>query len=231
MARRSRQASYFFPTITMTEDNTPVDDTSSEGTVPDPEGTPGEDALNPTFKDDTERADHFQKRHTEATDLIQVQGKEKNDAVTAKEAAEAETAKYKEIYGDLNPDTPSAEEPSEAAPQEFVSKDQYARDQLKQALPPSMHEHLEEVKKLTDAGVVFKTAKKIVAEGHNITLGPSRDVYEGMPTDPGGADAPPSDQPFSEEELAAQKRDNIDPELAKKHQPAIEKAWQKALKR
>jgi len=207
--------------LTETPEATPPESTPAGTGTPTPEGAPETQM----FKDDKERAEHFESRHKEATETIRKKSEETKAERESREKAEAKLAKYNEMYGELDEDEPTP--PPQTV--EAVKREEFDLFKLQQSLPPNLREYTEEVQKLTSAGVTIERAKKIVAEDHNITLGPSKDIIDAMPTDTGGGSAP--EQSFTAEELEALNRDRISLELAKKHLPALEKVWKKALKR
>lgn len=176
-------------------------------------------------KDPVARATHFETRYKEATgQLTPLQQK---------------NARYREVFGELDgdhpvtPSAPAAPAAKQGDPQ-FVTKDDFQDWTLSQNLAriPSLAPHKDEIKKVMSPTVSYAEAVKIVADRHNITLGPKPDALDGMPTDTGGGARPPvSNEDFTPEQKAAMLKEGKDPEKAKKHVATINKAWSRAMKR
>lgn len=181
-------------------------------------GTPGTQG-GASFKDDKERADHYEARHKEATDTIRVTSE-------AKTKYESDLKRYKDTYGDLEPEKLNTQQPAantQELPSNAWTDEKQKNWELDQQIGrvPSLVPHNTEIKDLVKGGLKLDEAKKVVAERHNISLGPTTGPIDMMPgASPAGGSSQTSQQ-FSNEQVEAMKNDGIDPEKAKKHAGAV----------
>lgn len=154
--------------------------------------------------------------------------------------AQQAAAKYRETYGELPPDggapaatTPNPNQP--ALPANVWTEEKQRNWEIQQdiARTPSLVPHNEEVVKLVQGGLQLGEAKEIVAKRHNIVMQPTMDAgIEMMPVMPGGGGLPSSNGAnVAPEHEASLAREGKSVESAKKHMPAVNQAWRKALKR
>ncbi len=213
----------------MAEDNstpqggTPPESTPSEGTGTPAPTTPSGSSTPTVPTDAAQAAEYWKNRHEEATKTI-TRTTQKN-------------ARYRDMYGDLEDDAapaqPQGQTPATPPNSNFVPKEQYESDRLRDQIGkthPALVEHADSVSKLVKAGIKYDTAIRSVAMEHNITLGPSSQPdIEGMPTTPAGGGAPSSGgSGLSREHEESLGREGIPVEAAKKAMPAIQKAWANA---
>ena len=170
--------------------------------------------------DPAEAAKYWQDRHTEATATI--------TKVTQRES------RYKDMYGELEPETPAAPPPAAGADPAFDARfeQKYAEKEMDRDISriPTLVPHSKEIKDLVRGGLTMEEAKETVAKRRGVTLGPAVGPMDMMPTIPGGGGAQPASG-FTNDQLEAMKKDGIDPEKAKKHVGTINEIARRALKR
>lgn len=172
--------------------------------------------------DPVARAAHFEKNWKEATG--------QNTPL------QQQNARYRELYGDLEgaptaPPAPHSPAPVDPAQKPWTHADQQDWNLSQQiARTPPLVPHQDEIKKLVGGGLQIEEAREIVAKRHNIALSPTmHSDIELMPTTPSGGGAPaPGGQGLSPEHEQSLRSEGKDPEKAKKHMPAIARAWAKA---
>lgn len=187
-------------------------------------GTPGTQGGTPTFATDKERADHYEARHREATDTLRKEGE-------TRKQYETRLNRYKETYGDLEPEpTKPPAAGGDALPPNVWTVEKQKEWELDQHIgrTPSLVPHAQEVKDLVKGGLQLQEAKEIVAKRKNITLGPTVGPIDMMPMSPAGGGNSQPQTGFSNEQLEAMRSEGIDPEKAKKHASAVASIMKRA---
>lgn len=169
--------------------------------------------------DPAEAARYWETRHKEATGH--------NTRI------EQQNARYRDMYGDLDEQKPVPQNQPQPLPDNVWTKEDQRNWEMDQRIDrvPSIKPYAQEVKDLVGTGrVSFDRAVKIVAEDHNVTLGPSNDELDLMPTAPANGGSAPSSE-FTPAQLQQMQAEGIDPEGAKKHAATLNNVWKQALKR
>jgi hypothetical protein len=99
------------------------------------------------------------------------------------------------------------------------------------AKTPNLVPFADEIKGLVKGGATMTEAKKLVAERHNVAMGPGHE--EQMPSVPSSGGSPlGADDDFSPEQKAAMAREGVklDPEKSKEMKKKIDQIWSKAKK-
>lgn len=197
------------------------------GTGTQPEGSngaqPGKEGSTPTFKDDAEKAAHYEARHKEATTALQQREQQIRERESEIETLKKGTAPVKK----------EGEQPT--LPANVLTKDDlaaYDRDKTLEsqlARQPNLKPHKAEIDKLIKSGEVsFEEASDIVARRHNIARA-TTDSRELIPSFGAGGnrDGSGSDN-RTPEEIESDRKQGITPEIRQKHAPALAKIWGKA---
>lgn len=198
-------------------------DTSTNG------GAPGTQSGTPTFKDDKERADHYEARHGEATNTIRQFGE-------TKKQFEARITAYETKFGKIEDDKTTPPKPAadgSTLPADVWTDSKQKNWELDQQIGriPTLVPHSQEIKDLVKGGLQLQEAKETVAKRHNITLGPVTGALDMMPHVPSGGGNTQPTTGFSNDQLDAMKRDGIDPEKAKKHHATVEGILKRARRK